>query len=215
MKKCFFEIISVFVILSFLSSCATMPLGTGNAAPENTAEREILLQAITTGAILGGTFGAGLGALLDENNRVRGGAIGGAVGTFLGGIIGNEVGKKQIYNYRNVQLKNEQLAKLLNSARAYNQKVANYNANLRSQIAGLNRSRPEHKKIALRKQKEAERYRAQVEAAINERRKLSKTLVPAQKAKYQRTLRELERKKQELAATISELERISGPAIVG
>ena len=46
------------------------------------------------GAAIGGGGGAILGAVINKNNRVVGGAIGGAIGAGLGYVIGNELDKK-------------------------------------------------------------------------------------------------------------------------
>jgi len=46
------------------------------------------------GAVIGGGGGAILGAVINKNNRLVGGALGGAVGAGLGYIIGNEMDKK-------------------------------------------------------------------------------------------------------------------------
>lgn len=46
------------------------------------------------GAVIGGGGGAILGAVINKNNRLVGGAIGGAVGAGLGYVIGNELDKK-------------------------------------------------------------------------------------------------------------------------
>ena len=46
------------------------------------------------GAVIGGGGGAILGAVINKNNRLVGGALGGAVGAGLGYIIGNELDKK-------------------------------------------------------------------------------------------------------------------------
>lgn len=46
------------------------------------------------GAAIGGGGGAILGAVINKNNRLLGGAIGGAIGAGLGYVIGNELDKK-------------------------------------------------------------------------------------------------------------------------
>jgi len=46
------------------------------------------------GAAIGGGGGALLGAVINKNNRLVGGAIGGAIGAGLGYVIGNELDKK-------------------------------------------------------------------------------------------------------------------------
>lgn len=46
------------------------------------------------GAVIGGGGGAILGAVLDKNNRLVGGALGGALGAGLGYVIGNELDRK-------------------------------------------------------------------------------------------------------------------------
>lgn len=46
------------------------------------------------GAVIGGGGGAILGAVINKNNRLVGGAIGGALGAGLGYVIGNELDKK-------------------------------------------------------------------------------------------------------------------------
>ena len=46
------------------------------------------------GAAIGGGSGAILGAVINKNNRLVGGAIGGALGAGIGYVIGNELDKK-------------------------------------------------------------------------------------------------------------------------
>jgi hypothetical protein len=46
------------------------------------------------GAVIGGGGGAILGAVINKNNRLVGGAIGGALGAGIGYVIGNELDKK-------------------------------------------------------------------------------------------------------------------------
>ena len=46
------------------------------------------------GAVIGGGGGAILGAVINKNNRIVGGAIGGALGAGIGYVIGNELDKK-------------------------------------------------------------------------------------------------------------------------
>ncbi len=46
------------------------------------------------GAAIGGGSGAIIGALVNKNNRLVGGALGGALGAGLGYVIGNELDKK-------------------------------------------------------------------------------------------------------------------------
>jgi len=46
------------------------------------------------GAVIGGGGGAILGAVINKNNRLLGGALGGALGAGIGYVIGNELDKK-------------------------------------------------------------------------------------------------------------------------
>jgi len=46
------------------------------------------------GAVIGGGGGAILGAVINKNNRLLGGAVGGALGAGLGYVIGNELDRK-------------------------------------------------------------------------------------------------------------------------
>ncbi len=46
-----------------------------------------------TGAVGGAAAGAGLGAIIDDNNRGRGALIGAGIGAIGGYIIGNEMDK--------------------------------------------------------------------------------------------------------------------------
>src|SRR5215470_4632191 len=46
------------------------------------------------GAVIGGGGGAILGAVINKNNRLVGGALGGALGAGLGYVIGNELDRK-------------------------------------------------------------------------------------------------------------------------
>ena len=43
------------------------------------------------GAVIGGGSGAVIGALINKNNRLVGGALGGALGAGIGYVIGNEI----------------------------------------------------------------------------------------------------------------------------
>lgn len=46
------------------------------------------------GAVIGGGGGAILGAIINKNNRLVGGALGGALGAGIGYVIGNELDRK-------------------------------------------------------------------------------------------------------------------------
>ena len=46
------------------------------------------------GAVIGGGSGAILGAVINKNNRLVGGALGGALGAGIGYVIGNELDRK-------------------------------------------------------------------------------------------------------------------------
>jgi hypothetical protein len=46
------------------------------------------------GAVIGGGSGAVIGALINKNNRLVGGALGGALGAGIGYVIGNEMDRK-------------------------------------------------------------------------------------------------------------------------
>lgn len=46
------------------------------------------------GAVIGGGGGAILGAIINKNNRLVGGALGGALGAGIGYVIGNEMDRK-------------------------------------------------------------------------------------------------------------------------
>ena len=46
------------------------------------------------GAVIGGGGGAIIGALINKNNRLVGGALGGALGAGIGYVIGNELDRK-------------------------------------------------------------------------------------------------------------------------
>jgi|GEM_PF-2785626 len=257
MKKQVVQIVSVFVMLTFLTSCATIPSDTkrlaqqadqqptsqaeqstsqdaanspsetDSVAPQadqgttpktapNSAERQIISQAIAGGALVGAAIGAGVGALLDGKNPGIGALLGGAAGALLGGVAGAVVGKRQIENYRNIKLSNEKFEKLLASAQEYNNNVATYNNNLEQDIALLkNKTKPEQEKIAKDKLKEAEEQRQNLELAINEREKLSQILVQPQMVEYQKTLADLNQEGQKLDGIIKKLRSISEPARIG
>ncbi len=202
------------MILSFLSSCATMQ-GIIEK-PQNSAEREIFIQAVAAGAVIGGVVGGVVGRKTSKKNKDENTAIGAAVGSAVGGGIGLLVAKYQIENLRDIELKNDQLKALLNSARQYNQKVAAYNNDLEQEINHLRKkTKAEQKRIAMDKKKQVEKYRTQVKAALAERKKLSEKLVPKQKEQYQKTLKELKTEEQKLIATIEELKEIYEQARIG
>lgn len=203
--------VSIFAILSLLTSCATIQ-SMSPTKPQNSDERNILMQAVAAGAAVGAITGM-LASEIEELERYKkwlpwlGGAVGGAVGW----VIANN----QIHRLRDVRLENEQLDKLLDSARQYNNEVEAYNNNLRNQIAELNSRKPKHQEIARQKQAEAKRYQEKVQKMIEERNTLSNTLVTEQKDKYEETLADLKIHEEHLSDTISELEKISGGAVIG
>ncbi len=213
MNKHVFKTIVFITILSFLSSCATMP---GFRKPQNSNERDIFIQAIAAGAVIGGAAGF-LIKKFDKNETLMKyynkfcKMIGVKIpvelfGSAIGAAIGWAVALNQIENLRDIQLENQQLEALLNSAKQYNRKVADYNNNLEQQIIQLEKkNKEEQKRIAMEKKKQVEEYRAKVSAAITEREKLSKALVHSQKEQYQKTLRKLKAEEEKLDAAINKL----------
>ncbi|MCP4217007.1 MAG: glycine zipper 2TM domain-containing protein [bacterium] len=202
------------MILSFLSSCATMQ-GIIEK-PQNSAEREIFIQAIAAGAVIGGVVGGVVGRKTSKKNKDENTAIGAAVGSVIGSGISLLVAKNQIENLRNIELKNDQLKALLNSARQYNREIVRYNHELREQIAQIRKNtKAEQARIAMDKKKQLGKYQIQVKAVIAERTKLSEKLVPGQKRQYQKTLKELETEERKLIITIKELDEIYEQAIIG
>ncbi|MCP4351622.1 MAG: hypothetical protein GY795_39660 [Desulfobacterales bacterium] len=218
-KRVFKTVIVIMMILSFLSSCATMQ-GIVNK-PQNSAEREIFIQAIATAAAIGAVAGGIYGYTKDgkdksEEDKKKSAAKAAGWGALAGSIIGTVVANEQIKNLRDFEMKNDQLEVLLKNAREYNQRVANDNNDLRQQIAQLrNNTKTEQARIAMDKKKQLEKYQAQVQAAIAERTELSEKLVPKQKEQYQKTLRGLEAEKQKLIAAIEELNEIYEHATIG
>ena len=253
MRKQILKTISILIALSFLASCATMPGGTGGKdqpeaqaqpqkAPPNAAERAIFLQAVATGAGVGAAVGGILGAILAKDNRLGGAAIGATAGALVGGAAGALVAKKQIQDYRDIHLKNDQMEALLKNAKDYNSSVASQNDNLQQEIARLQvKKESQGKKVSKVKQKKAEQERILREKqaeeqrvqqakeqlkqaeeqrillaeAITERRQLSETLVKSQKEQYQETLNDLDRENARLDGIIKELRGISEPVRVG
>jgi hypothetical protein len=205
----------LIMILSFLSSCATMQ-GIVGKKPQNSVERDIFTQAIAASAVIGGVAGGVMGAAASGKNKKENALIGAGVGALLGGVVGGAVANHQIENYRNIQLKNDQLETLLDSARQYNQRVAAYNNRLEQQMIRLRKKNKEERaRIAMAKKQQAEVYKTQLQEAIAERMKLSEALVSGQKEQYQQTLRELKIEEQKLIATITELEDIYEQARIG
>jgi len=203
----------LMMILSFLSSCATMQ-GVVGKKPQNSVERDIFTQAIAAGAAIGGVAGGIVGATASGKNKKENTLIGAGVGAILGGVVGGAVANYQIENYRNIQLKNHQLETLLNSARQYNQKVAAYNSQLEQQMIQIRKKNKEERaRIAMDTKKQAEEYRSQLHEAIVERTKLSESLVPDQKKRYQKTLSKLKAEEKKLDAAINKLADW-GPGIV-
>ena len=120
--KEFFKSVGIFMAVSLLASCASMPMatqntpkpGTQNPPPctvhnspqitvENSAERQILFQAVSTGAIVGTVFGVVLEHYLGKKDPT-GGALTKWVTGEIGKHIGATVAVQQIQNLRNVQL---------------------------------------------------------------------------------------------------------------
>ncbi len=220
MNKRVLKTIIVFIMmLSFLSSCATMQ-GIIEK-PQNSAEREIFIQAIVAGGVIGATAGSLYGYTKggkdkSKEDKRKSAAKAAGWGLAVGSIIGTVVAKYQIENLRDIELKNDRLEALLKSARQYNQKVADYNSSLQQEIIKLEKkTKAERAQIAMDQKKRVEKYRVQVKAAIVERAKLSESLVPDQKAKYQKTLRKLENEERKLIASIKELDEIYEQAIIG
>ena len=134
----------------------------------------------------------------------------------MGGIVGYVVARQQILTYRNIQLKNERLAKLLETARKYNSSVASYNISLEQDIAQMKtKTKVDQEKIAKEKLKQAEDQKMSLARAIDERQKLSETLIEVQKVQYQATLNDLDNENNRLEESISELRKLSEPARIG
>jgi len=109
------------------------------------------------------------------------------------------------------------LNSLLNEARRYNSDVEKFNAGLKRQIQGLTcETLPERERIAALKKQEAEEYRKEIRTRIEERTKLSKTLIEDQKKDYKTELEMLVQEEKELDQTIMELSKIADdPAVIG
>lgn len=230
MEKQTLRIGILLMAFSLLTSCATAPTGgqpatqqadqnaTQKPAP-NEAERAIFRQAIATGAIVGAGVGAGIGALAGKllaDCPGIGALIGAGVGAIAGGIAGKVVGEKQVEDYRNIQLSNDQFEKLLACAQQNNANFANYNNNLRQEITQIKcKEKHVQETIAKRKLKEAEEQQLQLAQASEERKKLSQTLVQPQMVQYQETLNDLNKEGQDLDGIIKELRSISEPAKIG
>lgn len=207
-KRVFKNIIVFIMTLSFLSSCATMQ----EMKPQNSAEREIFIQAIAAAGVIGTAAGAIYGYTKggkdkSEKDKKESAAKAAAWGGAIGSGIGLLIAKQQLKKLRNIRLKNDQLSALLDSARQYNQEVAGHNERLQKELNWLKKkSKAERKRIAMDKKKQVEKYQAQVKAAIAERKKLSEKLVPEQKEKYQETLGKLEAEDRKLQAAINKLD---------
>ena len=209
MKQILYKTVIILFFGLFFQSCITsvnQPSGNqvGTPTPQNSAEFKIISQARNTGALIGATVGTAAGAIIAKDDRWLGGLIGGAVGALAGGLAGQQVGKQQLYNYRNIKLENENLNSLLNEARRYNSDVEKFNAGLKRQIQGLTcETLPERERIAALKKQEAEEYRKEIRTRIEERTKLSKTLIEDQKKDYKTELEMLVQEEKELDQTIS------------
>jgi len=68
--------------------------GTLNSVSQYPAKAKKGWSRKAKGAVIGGGGGAILGAVINKNNRLVGGAIGGALGAGIGYVIGNELDKK-------------------------------------------------------------------------------------------------------------------------
>ena len=217
MKQILYKIVIILFFGLFFQSCVSSGDQAGTTTPQNSAEFEIISQARNTGALIGTTVGATAGAIIAKHNRLLGGLIGGAVGALAGGLAGQLVGKQQLYNYRNIKLENEKLNSLLNEARRYNSDVEKFNAGLKRQIQGLTcETLPERERIARLKKQEAEEYRKGIQIRIEERTKLSKTLIEDQKKDYKAEIEMLMQEEKKLDQTIIELSRIANdPAVIG
>lgn len=203
MNRHFLKGIIVFLVFACICSCTTM-------SPERKIWAQAIATGVGTGAVIGGTAGYLLG---DES----GAAIGAGCGAIVGGIAGWAVANAQIDKYKNITLQNEQLEKLLCSARQYNTEATTYNNQLRKEIAEIEtKTKPDQAKIAKKKIKEVEAYRAQVKARITEREKLSATLVPAQRAQYEFTLYALKEEEKKMDEIIEKYQQLaSEKALIG
>ncbi len=229
MKKTALVVFTVIVMTPILSSCVstvseklsvlTEKVGVADsasspAAPQNSAEREIFIQARLAGAAIGATAGAVVVNQLTDHSPI-GTIAGGAAGAVVGDIVGRKIAEQQIYDLRDVKLKNEELKSLLTSAKEYNKSVQKYNDALKKEITGLKeKNKTERIEIAKSKKKEAEDYMASVNKSIEDRKKLSETLVSEQKSQYQKTLADLEKREIELDAQIKHLDKISQETVI-
>lgn len=176
MRKHVVTVVSIFISLSFLTSCATMPGSAAKPGQENAqdqqnaqnaaqktyqtaAEREILTQSVLTGAAVGAGIGAIAGAILNPKDPVRGAATFAPIGAVIGGLGGAAVGKKQIQDVRDIRLKNDQLEALLRKARDYNFNITSYNNTLQQEIVQLQAMQESERGKKKAKLKEAQEQR--------------------------------------------------------
>jgi chromosome segregation ATPase len=111
----------------FTSGCATTPDGQQDGTADD--QQRTRVEGAAIGAVLGGLLGAALG----DQDRGRGAVIGAAVGAGAGYLVGNEVAKRK-RQYANEE---EFLDAEIHNAGELNATASQYNAQLRTQVAGL------------------------------------------------------------------------------
>jgi len=195
-------IVVTALITSILSSCATMPNGTTDGVGD--PEREIFIQAVATGTLVGGAIGAAVGSAMANKHRTQGALLGGALGAAIGAIAGRIVAEQQLQNLHDAQFNNQRLNALLNTAEKRNREVATYNRKLKREITGL-KGKKSQITVALN---DAKQERQRVQHTIAVRQDLAPKLVPKQRAQYEQKLRYLQQQDRQLEGSIKRLERM-------
>lgn len=210
------RILMVVCIAFFLAACQGMPQREDSASADaqiQSNESEIFYESVAAGAAIGAVAGGVIGNQVGDKN---GTLIGAAVGTALGAVIGREYGKRKIYEYRDVRLKNDELRTMVQKAQEYNEEISAYNASLQADMAQLKKQNEEDQvRLAQLKLARAKAKQREVAARIEERKAIQNALVADQGAALRRELSRLEEEEKTLNGHIAKYKEIiqNGPVI--
>lgn len=189
---------------ALLANCADIGAATSSRIHYDHGEHRIIGQATALGAI----GGAGLGYLIAKNN---GGHTGRAaiLGGLAGGLAGNQVGKAQANKARAARLRNDQLRRMISTAKKNNQALIAFNRKTEQRIAAI-RAAEASKRKAMAKAEISRIDHAQRETAkLRKERSIAMQQLKSgrEKSQLKREMDTLDRENRKMARHKSQLAR--------
>lgn len=179
-------------------------VGCGLVTGPPSPEKEILVESISTGAIVGGVIGATVFGLATQDEWAT--AAGGVIGALLGSVVGRIVGDCLLDDVKDLELENDKITALLDQAKTYNHSIAEENKILAQQLKDIKQNGQDKETAYALGLERAKETLEGVQERIAERERFSSMLVAEQSAPYKKTIEALKKEQENLEKIIHEYE---------